>query len=197
MRAVKTMRDKLADTQAVGHGVNIVAPGNDQPFVFVAGRIGVVDTVVNPFPHLIRQLKDFQRGPVAQMIRPPAGHGNAQGKPLEITHVMRVRLGQPLDRNQVILRFRGKIADRLRTFGQHVAKTASVSNIFDEAVNCFVVTPVKGAAGQLVVNQAALVQFHRPGNDCAHRRRIQAQVVNQIVERDHLIGRGNAQVGPQ
>ena len=40
--AVKPVGDEFANAKAIGDGVDVVAPGNDKPLVFVPCGIGIV-----------------------------------------------------------------------------------------------------------------------------------------------------------
>ena len=101
------------------------------------------------------------------MIGAATGDGDAQGEGFDIAHVVRIRLRQALDRDEVVSRLGREERLSLRALGKHRAKSAAVGDVFDEIAHALEIAPAQRTSGQVVADQPALVELHRPGDDAA------------------------------
>ena len=134
------------------------------------------------------------------MVHAARCHGEPKGEGLENARIVRVGLEQALDRHAVIERA-GRVFAALHRAGRvrdRVAKALAFGGHEQQLLDDRVVAPCQvEPAGLLGRDDAALVELHGPGNGASGGGRVQPQVVENIVQAQHLLGLLDADHGTE
>ncbi len=143
---------------------------------------------------------DLQGGAVAQVVHAAGGDRQAEGEGLENAGVVRIGLEQPLGRHAVVEGL-GRIAahgDRPAGAGDGVAEAFALRGHEQQLFDHRIVAPGQfQPAGVLPVDDAALVELHRPGDGAAGAGGVEGEVVDDVVQPQHLLRLADADVGPE
>ena len=119
------------------------------------------------------------------------GDREAEGEGLEDARIVRVGLEQTLHRHAVFEGFLRVFAlvDGARRVGDGVAEAFAFRSHEQQFFDGVVIAPGQvEAAGVAGVDDAALPEFHGPGDGAAGGGRVQPEVVEDVVEAQHLLG---------
>ncbi|MBT9163714.1 MAG: hypothetical protein DDT24_00634 [Chloroflexi bacterium] len=110
---------------------------------------------------------------------------------------MRIGLGKAFDRNEEVSGFGPKPIHQPAALGQHITEAAPVGYIIDKFFGHLVVAETQDTAGGLLVEVSPLKELYCPGNVGAGGGNIEAQIVDQVVQIDHLSRIGDTDIGPE
>src|SRR5660397_183847 len=167
VRRVEAPAHELAHPHAVRDGEQLITDRYYNLLGLVGGGVTVGRRTVHFLPHLIRQVQNIQGGTIAQMISPPAGGGDAQSKALYVAHIMRLRLGEALHGNEVVLGLLRQSFQRAGAIRDQVTQSPPGRHILQQLPDQLRVAPSEITVHVFSGDNAPLRQLQEPAYDPA------------------------------